>query len=313
MALEERVRSQIAGLLEQNRVVLFMKGTKHFPQCGFSATVVQILNDLVPEYQTVNVLKDPDVREGIKEFSSWPTIPQLYVDGKFVGGCDIVREMYAAGELQSLLGVQDDTKPPTLHITPAAREALTKAQAQNAPGESGMLRLEVSGRFEHEMSLDEKRSADFEIDAGGGLKILVDRMSAKRADGIRIDFVSGGVSEGAGGFSIDNPNEPPRVRGLAPTELKRLLDSGDKLELIDVRSEQEIATARIEGGKAFEDIEQQLEDMPRDTKLVFYCHSGVRSRNAAERFVKEGFTRVYNLDGGIDAWSQQVDPSVKRY
>ena len=310
--MEERVRTQIADLIGQNRVVLFMKGTRHFPQCGFSATVVQILNDLVPEYQTVNVLKDADVREGIKEFSSWPTIPQLYVNGSFVGGCDIVREMYAAGELQGLLGVQDDTKAPTLHITPAARDALLKAQAQGAPGETGVLRLEVSSKFEHEMSLDEKRSADYEVDAGG-ITVLVDRMSAKRADGIRIDYVSGTVAEGGGGFRIDNPNEPPRVRGLSPAALKGMLDTGEKLQLIDVRSEQEIATARIEGGKPFEDVEQQLEDLPRDTPLVFYCHHGMRSRNAAERFIQEGFTRVYNLEGGIDAWSQQVDPKVARY
>ena len=101
--MEEALRNRIAELVEGNRVVLFMKGTRNFPQCGFSATVVQILNELVPEYHTVNVLKDPDIREGIKEFSSWPTIPQLYVGGKFVGGCDIVREMFETGELKQLL------------------------------------------------------------------------------------------------------------------------------------------------------------------------------------------------------------------
>ena len=101
--MDERVRSQIAELIENNRIVLFMKGTRSFPQCGFSATVVQILNELVPEYHTVNVLKDPDIREGIKQFSNWPTIPQLYIQGKFIGGCDIVREMFATGELQDLL------------------------------------------------------------------------------------------------------------------------------------------------------------------------------------------------------------------
>ena len=103
MSLAEPLRTQIEGLIGNNRVVLFMKGTRSFPQCGFSATVVQILDDLLPEYHTVNVLKEPDIREGIKAFSNWPTIPQLYVNGKFVGGCDIVREMYASGELQELL------------------------------------------------------------------------------------------------------------------------------------------------------------------------------------------------------------------
>ncbi|MET0386469.1 MAG: Grx4 family monothiol glutaredoxin, partial [Polyangiales bacterium] len=91
MALESALQSRIQEVIASDRVVLFMKGTRNFPQCGFSATVAQILNGLVPQYKTVNVLTDPDIREGIKAYSEWPTIPQLYVDGKFVGGCDIVR------------------------------------------------------------------------------------------------------------------------------------------------------------------------------------------------------------------------------
>ena len=80
-----------------------MKGTKDFPQCGFSATVVQILKNLNVNFVDINVLTNPEIREGIKEFSDWPTIPQLYVDGEFVGGCDIVKEMFQAQELQELL------------------------------------------------------------------------------------------------------------------------------------------------------------------------------------------------------------------
>ena len=94
---------QIEDLVKSDRVVLFMKGSRSFPQCGFSATVVQILNSLVPDYKTVNVLADPTVRQGIKDYSSWPTVPQLYVDGEFVGGCDIVREMFETGELKQVL------------------------------------------------------------------------------------------------------------------------------------------------------------------------------------------------------------------
>ena len=101
MSLDEDTRQRIASIIGSDRVVLFMKGHRHVPQCGFSATVVQILDSMVPEYTTVDVLSDPAVREGIKEFSSWPTVPQLYVNGEFVGGCDIVREMYSAGELQA--------------------------------------------------------------------------------------------------------------------------------------------------------------------------------------------------------------------
>ena len=101
--MEEATRQRIQDLVDQNPVVLFMKGTKSFPQCGFSGAVVQILNGAKARYEVVNVLADPDVREGVKEFASWPTIPQLYVGGKFVGGCDIVRELSARGELLDLL------------------------------------------------------------------------------------------------------------------------------------------------------------------------------------------------------------------
>ena len=95
----DRIRQQVSD----NPVVLFMKGTPVFPQCGFSATVVQILSHLGVKFRGVDVLADSSVREGIKEFSNWPTIPQLYVKGEFIGGCDIVREMFQNGELQALL------------------------------------------------------------------------------------------------------------------------------------------------------------------------------------------------------------------
>ena len=101
--IQDTIRDQIA----KNRVVLFMKGTPHFPQCGFSATATEILNDVRRRrLRTVNVLQDPALRHGIKEYSNWPTIPQLYVDGEFVGGCDIMREMYQSGELQQILATQ---------------------------------------------------------------------------------------------------------------------------------------------------------------------------------------------------------------
>jgi monothiol glutaredoxin len=94
---------RIKALVDSNDIVLFMKGVPAAPQCGFSAALAQILATLDVPYESVNVLADPFIREGIKEFSNWPTIPQLYVKGEFVGGCDIVREMFQAGELTTLL------------------------------------------------------------------------------------------------------------------------------------------------------------------------------------------------------------------
>jgi monothiol glutaredoxin len=98
-ALNDQIRNQLAG----DDVVLYMKGTPVFPMCGFSATVVQVLSRTGVKFQSYNILEDMDLRQGLKEFSNWPTFPQLYVKGEFVGGCDIVREMYEAGELDDFL------------------------------------------------------------------------------------------------------------------------------------------------------------------------------------------------------------------
>ena len=98
-ATRERIQTEVNG----SDVFLFMKGTPVFPQCGFSAAVIQVLTHLGIKFSTLNVLEDPSIRDGIKAFSDWPTIPQLYVKGEFVGGCDIIREMYETGELAGLL------------------------------------------------------------------------------------------------------------------------------------------------------------------------------------------------------------------
>ena len=100
MDIQQKIKEQVSG----NRVVLYMKGTPQFPQCGFSALAVQVLNACgVPDFASYNVLADQEIREGIKHYANWPTIPQLYINGEFVGGSDIMREMYQSGELQKLL------------------------------------------------------------------------------------------------------------------------------------------------------------------------------------------------------------------
>lgn len=100
---ENPVFTRIQQEVDENPVVLFMKGSPMFPQCGFSAAVVQVLSDVGVKFKGIDVLSDPSLREGIKQYSNWPTIPQLYVKGEFVGGCDIVREMHATGELAQVL------------------------------------------------------------------------------------------------------------------------------------------------------------------------------------------------------------------
>lgn len=101
--MNEQTKAKIEEMIKNNKVLLFMKGNKNQPMCGFSGAVIQCLNQTGVNYETVDVLQDNEIRDGIKEYSSWPTIPQLYVNQQFIGGCDIVREMFSTGELKTLV------------------------------------------------------------------------------------------------------------------------------------------------------------------------------------------------------------------
>ena len=314
MSIEPELRARIQEIIDSDNVVLFMKGTRHFPQCGFSATVTQILSQLVPQFKTVNVLTDPEVREGIKAYSEWPTIPQLYVKGKFVGGCDIVRELFQSGELQGLIGApgaEPAAKPaaaaagpaPKISVSAAAKQAIAAAKGN----EQGTLRLEISPDFEHALSIDDPNEDDHRVDAGG-ITVLVDADSAQRANGVQIDY-----DESGAGFKIDNPNEGPKVRQLTPADLKAMIDQKKPFQFFDVRTPVEQERASLGARLLDEAAVQDIDALDRDTPLVFHCHHGGRSQAAAERFARAGFREVYNLAGGIDAWSLQVDPSIPRY
>ena len=307
MTLDPNVKQQIETLIQNNNVMLFMKGTRQFPQCGFSATVVGILKELGTKFETANVLSDPSLRDGIKTFSDWPTIPQLYVKGEVVGGCDIIREMHGSGELAKLLGVQvEPAKAPSITITDGAARAFKAAEE---PGED-RLRLEIDGSFQVDLYFAPKKAGDFEVVANG-VTVLVDQASAKRADGVRIDYVDG--PQGAG-FKIENPNAPPAVRALSPRELATMLTGAEAVHVFDVRTDKEREIAKIDGAIPFEgEGEKKLASLGKDALVVFQCHHGVRSRAAAEAYLAKGFKRVYNLTGGIDAWSREVDSSVPRY
>jgi monothiol glutaredoxin len=310
MPLTDPQREKLAELVRSKPIVLFMKGNRRFPACGFSQTVVGILDQLTPTYETVNILADPEIREGMKEFSSWPTFPQLYVKGEFVGGCDIVKDLFASGELQQLLGVGGvdiaAPKTPTITISATAATAFKEAAADAG---AEVLRLEIDPDFNCDLHFGPAAPGDVEVKSAG-VTLHVARGSLSRADGVSIDFIEGPRGPA---FKIDNPNEPPRVKRIGPRELKVMLDAG-KVQLFDVRPDAErglasIAAARKLDAKTQEDILA----MPKDTPIAFHCHHGARSRGAAEALLREGFTNVYNLEGGIEAWSAEVDPSVPRY
>ena len=309
MEPNQPLQSRIESLIESDRVVLFMKGTRMQPMCGFSATTVGILDSLVPDYTTFNVLEDQGMREGIKAFSDWPTIPQLYIDKEFVGGCDIVKQMFNNGELHEVLGVEaPDRTPPVIDVSDAAAAVIANALRAN-PGAA--VHLSIDGRWQHSFNLGPMEGHEVRAESNG-VALLFDVASAQKAKGLSID-----VEETVQGtaFKIDNPNAPPSVGRMSPAELAAARgEAGSGLALVDVRTADERARAVIEGSILLDDHGlKTVSALPKDTKLVFYCHTGVRSRSAAEHFRAEGFTDVHNLEGGIDAWSREVDPSVPLY
>jgi len=299
----------IASEVNSNDVVLFMKGTPGFPQCGFSGQVVQILDYLGVDYKGVNVLTSNELRQGIKEFSNWPTIPQLYVKGELVGGADIVQSMYNSGELQALFGLPlPDRTPPAITITDQAAQAIRSALADAEPGLA--LHLSIDARFQPQFHLAEP-SDDALRSESNGIDVLFDLGSAQRARGIRIDWVE--TMQGAG-LSIDNPNAPSTVKQLSVRELAQRLEANEAITIVDVRPPEERAIAALK--TPFRTLDAgiaALADLPKDAPIAFLCRSGGRSQQAAEQFRAHGYTKVYNVTGGINAWAREIDPTIAEY
>ena len=308
MSLEPSVRDRIESLIKGDRIVLFMKGTKMMPQCGFSAKVAGILSDLDVDFTSVNVLEDPEIRQGIKVYGNWPTIPQLYVDGELQGGSDIVMEMHTKGELHDLLGVEKvEAVVPTLSISEAALKVLRQA-ADDA--EEPFLRLSIDPQFRHQLYFDHGQETDAKLELDG-LTVVLDGPTSRRAEGLCIDFVDG--PEGTG-FKIDNPNAPPKVQGISVQALKAKLDAGESVDIFDVRGTDERSIAHIEGTVAL-DVEGRahLETLDKNQPIYFICHHGGRSQQAAQHYLGHGYRNVFSVEGGIDAWSLHIDTSLTRY
>ena len=308
MSLSPTLRARIDTLLATHRVVLFMKGTPDAPQCGFSARAVAALAPLGIDYASVDVLADPEIREGIKVYGDWPTIPQLYIDGDLVGGSDIVEQMANAGQLHEALGLPPpDRTPPRIAVTPSALAMLRESLA-NA-GDGYALQVGIDARYNAKLQLApvDPQAIASDVD---GLRVQFDLASARRAEGLSIDWVDDARGRG---LIIDNPGAPPKVRALSPVEAAGRMAAGT-LTLVDVRPQEERAFAKLKG--AFETLDgdnlARLEALPADTPLAFLCHHGGRSAQAAEHFRQRGFTELYNVVGGIDAWAD-ADPAIGKY
>ncbi|MGH8035258.1 MAG: Grx4 family monothiol glutaredoxin [Lysobacterales bacterium] len=307
MNLNAAVRERIEHHVKGNKVVLFMKGTPRQPMCGFSARTVAALDSVWPDYASVNVLEDEEVREGIKIYSNWPTIPQLFINGELVGGCDIILGMLNSGELQQALGLDTpDRTSPEITVTDAAAEKIREAME----GHEGVkLHFQTDANWESQFNLAPAQGGEI-IAESNGIAVLMDIATAQRAKGARIDWVKSLNGEG---LAVDLPAAPPAVHQMSVQELAAKFSSGEVI-LIDVRGAEDRSRASIAGAAALdEDMMDKLAHIPRDTELAFICHTGKSSLGAAEYYRKQGFRHVNNVAGGIDAWSVEIDPAVPRY
>ena len=307
--MNPETRTRIEQILAAHPVVLFMKGSPKAPQCGFSAKAVGILDGLVPGYAHFDVLMDPEIREGIKEFGNWPTIPQLYVGGELLGGSDIIGQMHDSGELNAALGLPPpDRTPPTLEISERAAEAIRGALGNADDGD--VLHMTVDPRFNARFELKPATGREIVAEAAG-LRVHFDLASAPRARGLKIDWAE---DERGAGLSIHNPNAPPPVKPMDVQQLHDHLVAGT-IDVVDTRPPhaRSIAPFPYPHEVLDEDSRERLEQLPKDVPLAFLCHHGHSSRQAAEYFRTLGFHDVYNVEGGIDAWSVRIDPTVPRY
>ncbi len=299
MSLSEQTRSKIEQQISSDRVVLYMKGTPTQPQCGFSAKTVGILDSLLPTYASFNVLADEDVRQGIKAYSDWPTIPQLYVDGELVGGCDIVTDMYNSGELHTVLGLATpDRSPPEITISDQAAEKIRAGMQDHA---GLQLHMSIDADWQPQFGLQPAQGNEISA-TSNGITLLFDLASAQRARGAVIDWVE---TLNGSGLDVTLPGAPAPVKPMQPAELRDALVNGTAPLIVDVRNAQDRAELpAIDAALVLDrDTLTELQSRAKDTPIVFVCNVGNSSRGAAEHFRKLGFTEVFNLEGGMRDYS----------
>ncbi len=297
MTLDSAVRDRIEQQIAAHDVVLYMKGTPKMPQCGFSAKTAGMLDNLLSgDYVSYNVLEDESIREGIKVFGNWPTIPQLYIKGELVGGCDIITEMYNAGELHDMLGMdKPDRTPPEIEITDKAagkiREFLDAYPGQH-------LHFAIGSDWDAQFHVGPRQGQEIKA-TSAGITVLMDLASASRAKGARIDWVESVQGEG---LALELPGAPAPVKTMTPSELQNRMNDGERILVVDTRAEADRQAAPLEFARVLDaELMAELKDADQQMPLVFVCNSGVSSQAVAEHYRKQGFTQVYNLEGGAKA------------
>ena len=310
MSLDPALRERIETLLSTNRIVLFMKGEPRAPQCGFSAKAIGALGALGVDYAHVDVLSDPEIREGIKEYGEWPTIPQLYIGGELIGGSDIIEQMANSGELYTVLGLPPPDRSPPAHHDHSRRGGRPARRAGQR-----RRRLRVAGRgrcaLRRQVAVGtRRRQRDRARDRRPACAVRPRQCASCRGDDDRLGRRR----------ARPWPRHPQPQRSaesaaaLSPIEARERA-ANRTLTLVDVRpaEERQLASVNEPFSTLDDDALSHLEALDKDTPLAFLCHHGRRSAQASEHFRGLGFRHVFNVEGGIEAWADVADPHVARY
>lgn len=202
MNQDSMTREQLDQLINSHKVVLFLKGTREKPQCGSSSGIVRILDLLLEDYATVDVARQPEITDALALYTNWPAVPQLFVNGEFVGGADVVREMHTAGEFRGVLGLPPlpEVGIPNVTITDAAAKVILDVMGSMPHVE---LYLEVDALFRHSLSIVDRDERVTRRSVVNGIPLCFDAESAVRADGLVVETDASGKS-----LRIENPNKP---------------------------------------------------------------------------------------------------------
>lgn len=311
---------KVKEIVESEPLVVFAKGTKEAPRCGFSARAIDIVKSLGKPFTVVDILADPTIRPALVAFSDFPTSPQLFVKGELVGGSDIVQELYQAGELQRQVyaafgeeWTDEAAGEAPFEVTPPALEKLKSFRESK----DEFVRVDITimgSERNHALSLETKAlptDLRWTID---GLGFAVDPKIRGEFDKLKIDWVDNNGSQGFAVTDIGDPPKPAVPATVSPDEALALVEDGKdgdggKVWLVDVREESEWKT-----GHAAEAIllpmskfEQQVGEVGfgKDDTILLYCASGGRSGMAVEQLRKQGFRKARNL-GGVANWKGEL-------
>ncbi|MDF1663027.1 MAG: Grx4 family monothiol glutaredoxin [Planctomycetota bacterium] len=313
-------KEAVKDVVTEDKIVVFAKGTKEVPRCGFSARAIQVVQSAGKPFKVVDILSDPSIRPALVAFSSWPTTPQVYLDGEFLGGSDIILELHESGELQKKIAnsygeeykeVQDNQR---VEVTDEAVKMVKEFMETDAD----FLRLSVQvkeGARAYSLELDSHTSAATDLKwKVKGLTVIVAKTMSELFEKLEVSWVNKDGNEGFAVKEIGNPPALPVPIDIDKADLARLMRSEikeGKLWIVDVREDDEWKSGHGEEAvhlplSRLEKVWKDAGFDPKDT-LVFYCAAGKRSLSAANHFRhKLGYPNTRSLVGGIGNYPSNI-------